>query len=52
MTEINESEIPISNESQKEKETQATSELILNPEFNITVRQLELPVRPRGVLAE
>ena len=41
-----------SNESIESEEVRSDLQPDLNAEFKITVRKLELPVRPRGVLAE
>jgi hypothetical protein len=47
------------NEVEKDKETQVISQEETSPDtaaadetFQVTVRKLEMPVRPRGVLAE
>lgn len=54
MTENHEAEMNKLNETEIEQVTKTDTEL--NPmtmnEFKITVRKLEMPVRPRGVLAE
>lgn len=55
MTERNDTEITeindvLNEQAEREKENKSPEEEMT--EFKITVRKLEMPVRPRGVLAE
>jgi hypothetical protein len=52
MNENQEVEMKMLNENETQQINKVENEPNLNNEFKITVRKLEMPVRPRGVLAE
>jgi hypothetical protein len=52
MTEKHESEKVETTEAIEQKAVEANTPAIVEGEFKVTVRKLEMPVRPRGVLAE